>query len=56
MAPISGMSRPSSSTSADTRLPMIASSTLKKTKNITNTQTKQVRVPMHCAANWLASP
>src|SRR3954453_22361980 len=55
-APISGMSSPSSSASADTRLPISASTILKNAKNVTKTQTKQVSVPIACAASCDASP
>src|SRR2546430_12970953 len=56
-APISGRSRPSSSTSADTRWPPTTSSvTLYAAYAMAPTATKLVRSPTSCATNWLASP
>src|SRR5258707_10742555 len=56
-APISGRSRPSSSTSADTRWPPTTSAvTLYAPYAMAPTATKLVRPPTSCATSWLASP
>src|SRR5436309_5495590 len=56
-APTSGRSRPSSSTSADTRWPPTTRSvTLYAAYAMAPTATKFVRPPTSCATNWLASP
>src|SRR4051794_8255494 len=54
--PISGMSRPFSSLSAETRCPMVYSSTMLTAKLSVKTTPSSVEMPTSCAASWPASP